>query len=64
MCRVLDEYGVTDPSEREQLRSIWWAMAGVEGQVRDRQKEKEKAAEERDADGKPLTQRPRRRPRT
>lgn len=63
MCRVLDEYGITDRSEREQVRSIWWAMAGAEGKVRDRKQEKEKADEERAADGKPPSPRPRRRPR-
>jgi hypothetical protein len=33
MCKVLDEYGVTDRSEREEIRVIWTQMFYAESKV-------------------------------
>ena len=46
MCAVLDEYGVTDRTMRQEVRGHWRAMAGVEAEVREAQR-KTKEEEEK-----------------
>jgi hypothetical protein len=49
MCRVLDEYDIRDPGEREAIRGVWFAMASVEGEVRESQRKAEEKEAERKA---------------
>lgn len=43
MRDVLDEYGWTDSTLRQEIRRIWRAMNGEEREVRERKSEREKA---------------------